>query len=142
MKVELLTLFTINKGINMTAQQNTLDFGKPIQTRDGQKVRIVSTGFEFNNPGQRYPIIAEVEYRGYVTYNSLGEQYEGCQEDNDLVNIPEETFEQKVERFKKSEYFISEKKNRWDTEVVIWTHAAGFEIFNTFEGAMHEVDFD
>lgn len=122
-------------------QQNTLDFTKPIQTRDGRKVRIVSTGFELQQDSGKYCITAEVENEGYCTFTLEGKFLNGGVGDLDLIQVPEETFEQKVQRFKKSEYFISEKKNRWDTEVVIWTHAAGFEIFKSIGDAMQEVDF-
>lgn len=144
MKVYLLVKQTtittgFNKGINM---QNTLDFTKPIQTRDGRKARIVSTGFEFEHDS-RYSIIAEVEGEGYITYTNKGVQYYHGDSDLDLQNIPQETFEQKVERFKKSDYFVAEKtSSEWDYEVVTWSDKDGYFVHTYIEGAMEHVGFE
>jgi hypothetical protein len=119
---------------------NKIDFTKPLQTCSGLKVRILSTAFELGNLSG-YPVIAEVEGEGYLTYTSAGKQYNYDSSEYDLQNIPEETFEQKVERFKRSEFYISDKEHQYGNEIVIWHHATGFEIFTSFENAMESVYF-
>ena len=123
---------------------NKIDFTKPLQTRSGLKVRILSTAFEFEQPEREYLITAEVETRGYMTYDIDGKYYSGDNEEFylDLQNIPEETFEQKVERFKKSEFYVSDKIYHNDQhEVVTWTHHHGFQIERSFEDAIASVYF-
>jgi len=122
---------------------NKIDFTKPLQTRSGLKVRILSTAFAFEQLDSNYSITAEVETRGYQSYDIDGKYYSGDDEEFylDLQNIPEETFEQKVERFKRSEFYISDKEHQYGNEIVIWHHATGFEIFTSFENAMESVYF-
>jgi hypothetical protein len=51
---------------------NKIDFTKPLQTCSGLKVRILSTAFELGNLNG-YPVIAEVEGEGYITYTETGD---------------------------------------------------------------------
>jgi len=125
-----------------------IDFTKPLQTRSGLKVRILSTAFEFEQPEGEYLITAEVETRGYMTYDIDGKYYSGDNEEFylDLQNIPEETFEQKVERFKKSEFYVSDKiyrnRNNKDIhEVVVWGDLSGFNVYEGFEEAIQMTEF-
>lgn len=121
---------------------NTLDFTKSIQTRDGRKVRIVSTSFELEQDSRSYCVCAEVEDEGYVSFTKEGKYTNGEVSEYDLQNIPEETFEQKVERFKKSEYFVSEKSSEvWGNEIVIWTNSSGFTVVTSFYKAIESTEF-
>ena len=126
---------------------NKIDFTKPLQTRSGLKVQLLSTAFEFEQLEGNYSIAAEVETRGYLTYDINGKYYSGDDEEFflDLQNIPEETFEQKVERFKKSEFYISDKVYNDEREVVhevvVWNAASGYHVWSSFESAMDWVDF-
>jgi hypothetical protein len=120
---------------------NKIDFTKPLQTCSGLKVRILSTAFELGNLSG-YPMIAEVEGEGYITYTETGGYYNGCSSEYDLQNIPEETFEQKVERFKKSEFYVSDRTWVNGHEVVTWTQAHGFCTETSFAEAMESVYFE
>jgi hypothetical protein len=119
---------------------NKIDFTKPLQTCSGLKVRILSTAFELGNLNG-YPVIAEVEGEGYITYTETGGHYNGCSSEYDLQNIPEETFEQKVERFKKSEFYVSDKTCSDLHEVVTWDDTSGYHVWVGFEEAFNWVDF-
>jgi hypothetical protein len=117
-----------------------IDFTKPLRTRSGLKARLISTAFELGNLGT-YPVIAEVEGEGYITYTTTGKQYASDSSEYDLQNIPEETFEQKVERFKKSEFYVSDKTYHEIHEVVTWSQEYGFSVEPSFERAMESVYF-
>jgi hypothetical protein len=119
---------------------NKIDFTKPLQTCSGLKVRILSTAFELGNLSG-YPVIAEVEGEGYLTYTSAGKQYNYDSSEYDLQNIPEETFEQKVERFKRSEFYVSDKTSCDLHEVVTWDDTSGYHVWVGFEEAFNWVDF-
>jgi hypothetical protein len=119
---------------------NKIDFTKPLQTRSGLKVRLISTAFELSNLGS-YPVIAEVEGEGYITYTTTGEQYSCNSSEYDLQNISEETFEQKVERFKKSDYYVSNKTYSEGHEILTWSQEYGFSVETSFEEAMECVYF-
>jgi hypothetical protein len=120
-----------------------IDFTKPLQTRSGLKVRLLSTAFEFEQQEGDFSITAEVETLGYQLYTIDGNYYASIDESRlDLQNIPEETFEQKVERFKKSEFYVSDKSSEeFKHEVVAWDSQRGFHVWTDFEEAMHWVDF-
>lgn len=127
----------------MTTKENTLDFTKPIQTRCGRKVRIVSTSFELEQDSRSYCVCAEVEDEGYLSFTKEGKYMNGEVSEYDLQNIPEEIFEQKVERFKKSEYFVSEKtSSEWGYEVVTWSDKNGYHTHCHIDIAMEHVGFE
>lgn len=73
----------------------TFDPKKPVQTRDGRKVRIVCTDAKASD---QYPILALVEeqsgYECTVLYSESG-RYRASKSDEhplDLVNVPEATY--------------------------------------------------
>jgi hypothetical protein len=121
---------------------NKIDFTKPLQTRSGLKVRIISTNTQLNQPADEFSVVAEVEGFGYKTYTQDGLYFtNGAESSLDLQNIPEETFEQKVERFKKSEFYISDKTCNDLHEVVTWDDTSGYHVWVGFEEAFNWVDF-
>jgi DNA topoisomerase IA len=120
---------------------NKIDFTKPLQTRSGKRVRLISTDFELDNL-DIYSVVAEVEGEGYITYTKTGKQYTYNSSEDDLQNISEETFEQKVERFKKSDYYVSDKNYNEGHEILTWSQEYGFSVETNFEEAMESVYFE
>lgn len=66
-----------------------VDFSKPVQTRDGSKVRILCTDANIS----LYPIIALVSVGNRercASYTTNGKKYENCgTAPDDLINVPQ-----------------------------------------------------
>jgi hypothetical protein len=121
---------------------NKIDFTKPLQTRSGKRVRLLSTNTQLNQPLHEFSIVAEVEDFGYQTYTQDGLYFtNGAESSLNLQNIQEETFEQKVERFKKSDYYVSDKTYNEGHEILTWSQEYGFSVETSFEEAMESVYF-
>jgi hypothetical protein len=65
-----------------------LDLTKPVQTRDGRKVRILST----DRISEKYPILALIgeEEEKLYSYTAEGRFYENRDARHDLVNVPDD----------------------------------------------------
>lgn len=68
----------------------TLDFNKPIQTRDGRQAKFLHT---VNNPDHDYPVFVVVTNSDGTDrvdcYTTRGEFYKGSPDVLDIVNVPE-----------------------------------------------------
>lgn len=76
--------------MNSQQTENKLDFSRPIQTRDGRKVRILCTDKKGASPVvgliERNPGEEEMTFHWQLT----GLHYEGsCRRPEDLINVPE-----------------------------------------------------
>lgn len=65
----------------------SIDFTKPLQTRDGRKVQLLCT----DKVGTSYPVVVWLEdIKGTASYTLEGVNVIGEESDIDLMNVPEE----------------------------------------------------
>lgn len=66
----------------------SIDFTKPVQTRDGRKVRILCTDADCTYLGQPQPIIGVVGTHAPTSWSADGVYADGTYSNNDLINVP------------------------------------------------------
>jgi hypothetical protein len=74
-----------------------LDLSKPIQTRDGRRVRILCTDAECTHMGNPQPIVGVVGTHAPTSWSADGVYADGSYSNNDLINVPAQKKKVQVE---------------------------------------------